>query len=373
MFAEVDILKILHPSQTRWLSVAAVVKRILEQWSALQLFFNSKWLDARLMAAEQIHKDLNDPFIKVYFIFLNHVLPKITSLNQYFQSDKVVLSSLHTSISDTYKDLLLSYMERRYITENDMSEIDPNNRTWFLPKNLIYIGVDAVNELKKPIFIEHKHLLEHFYERCQLFYSVLCVQIKKRYDFNNFILPKMFIFLPKNAVSHNIRYEFPSLADIINNMPRFYNSGDQQLIDDQWRLLPNYNFQLDEIDINEEIDVFWGNLFKYKNPAEDQTFYHLASFVLNILSLPHSNAACERAFSKVNLIKTKTRNKLITTSVNGCLLASQSVKNDGDCIKFVPTKDMLSRMQKNEMYKYEMSRSQVENDFDDDNFVFESL
>ncbi|KAJ8930686.1 hypothetical protein NQ314_016491, partial [Rhamnusium bicolor] len=88
MFVEVDIHKILHPSQSRWLSVAAVVKRILEQWSALQLFFTSKFLDERLLAVEQIHQALHDPFTKLYFMFLNHVLVKITTLNPYFQSEK---------------------------------------------------------------------------------------------------------------------------------------------------------------------------------------------------------------------------------------------------------------------------------------------
>ncbi|CAH0552720.1 unnamed protein product [Brassicogethes aeneus] len=65
-FAEVEIHKILHPSQTRWLSLGQVVTRILEQWPALQLFFNKKYLEERLLAAEQIHSSLNDPFIKMY-------------------------------------------------------------------------------------------------------------------------------------------------------------------------------------------------------------------------------------------------------------------------------------------------------------------
>ncbi|XP_018399003.1 PREDICTED: uncharacterized protein LOC108776788 [Cyphomyrmex costatus] len=38
-FANVKIHKILHPAQTRWLSVESVVVRILEQYEALKLFF----------------------------------------------------------------------------------------------------------------------------------------------------------------------------------------------------------------------------------------------------------------------------------------------------------------------------------------------
>ncbi|KAH1008021.1 hypothetical protein HUJ04_005175 [Dendroctonus ponderosae] len=34
--------------ETRWLSLGQVVSRLLEQWSAPQLFFNEKYLDQRL-------------------------------------------------------------------------------------------------------------------------------------------------------------------------------------------------------------------------------------------------------------------------------------------------------------------------------------
>lgn len=67
------------------------------------------------------------------------------------------------------------------------------------------------------------------------------------------------------------------------------------------------------------------------------TFKKLSRFVLNVISLPHSNADCERIFSKVNLIKTKTRNKLVTPTISGILLAKQRVQ--GDCVNFELSKD----------------------------------
>ncbi|KAJ8932908.1 hypothetical protein NQ314_014352 [Rhamnusium bicolor] len=41
-FAKTEPLKMLHPSQTRWLSLIEVVERILQQWSTLLLYFNEK-------------------------------------------------------------------------------------------------------------------------------------------------------------------------------------------------------------------------------------------------------------------------------------------------------------------------------------------
>ncbi|GBP33760.1 Target of rapamycin complex subunit lst8 [Eumeta japonica] len=46
--------KMLHPSQTRWLSLVAVVERIPEQWDALKLFFTKTWLSEKLISTEII-------------------------------------------------------------------------------------------------------------------------------------------------------------------------------------------------------------------------------------------------------------------------------------------------------------------------------
>jgi hypothetical protein len=60
--------------------------------------------------------------------------------------------------------------------------------------------------------------------------------------------------------------------------------------------------------------------------------------VQNICCLSHSSAEIERIFSKVNLIKTKLRNKLVTKTVEGLILAKDLLKvngvNGGNCYAF---------------------------------------
>ncbi|KAL5237008.1 hypothetical protein ACI65C_004418 [Semiaphis heraclei] len=107
-FLNIDVHKILHPSQTRWLSLASVVERLLEQWDALKLFFTNKWISDKLLSSETIYNQLMDPFTKGYFYFLQWILPKFTTLNQYFQTDNIVLNTLHKKMEITFKDILLS-------------------------------------------------------------------------------------------------------------------------------------------------------------------------------------------------------------------------------------------------------------------------
>ena len=86
-------------------------------------------------------------------------------------------------------------------------------------------------------------------------------------------------------------------------------------------------------------------------------------YVLDILSLPHSNAECERIFSKYNLIKTKSRNRLIIKTINGTILASQLVKDQGGCPKINPSAAMLSKVNKS-MYSNICESSESNSDDD---------
>ena len=106
-----------------------------------------------------------------------------------------------------------------------------------------------------------------------------------------------------------------------------------------------------EISSEDQPDTFWGKLKKWESPIGENEFAFLSQFALDALCLPHSNADCERVFSKVNLIKTKTRNRFLTEIINGSLLAAQCVKEKGDCIAFIPTDDMLSRMTSGTLYQ----------------------
>lgn len=82
------------------------------------------------------------------------------------------------------------------------------------------------------------------------------------------------------------------------------------------------------------------------------------------MSIPHSNTACEKVFSKVNPIKTRERNKLIANTINAWLLSSECVKAAGGCGSFCQTQTMLSRFTKASRYP-EKSNDAFEVETDD--------
>ena len=67
----------LCPSQTRWLSLQQCVSRILEQWTALELFFQAEFSEAKNLQSEKILQNLRSPYVKATLEFMDFVLGDI--------------------------------------------------------------------------------------------------------------------------------------------------------------------------------------------------------------------------------------------------------------------------------------------------------
>lgn len=84
-FLNLDHHKILRHYDIRWLSLHSCVNRILEQWSPLKLYFQGQYLEDKKqhVSCEFLFNSFNDDIIKLYFYFLDFVLPitnKFTTL-----------------------------------------------------------------------------------------------------------------------------------------------------------------------------------------------------------------------------------------------------------------------------------------------------
>lgn len=149
-------------------------------------------------------------------------------------------------------------------------------------------------------------------------FCLFLVNIKKRYNFSNYIFDNLSMLAPKNAVSQEYRFLKPSMSPLLQLFSHIVNNSAKSK--NRWLV---------------EKITFWGNLYK------NEGFKSIANFALDVLCVPHSNAECERIFSKINLVKTKPRNRLNNKSLNGCLLTAQAVKEQTNCLNFAPTKAMI--------------------------------
>ncbi|KAF0749373.1 Dimer Tnp hAT domain-containing protein [Aphis craccivora] len=222
-FMEVEPHRML-PSQTRWLSLNMVVSRILEQWDALKLYFTDTWINQRLLSTEEIFK-------------IVHNMVFICRFNQYFQTERVVITNLHKMIISLFQEIF--FLKREYVTKTKLSAINPKMDKFQLIDRQLYLGAKVMSHIDEQNVIANNVCRKYFFERCRLFLQTAACEIQKRYNMDDIILSKLSTLKPKNVFSLEYRDVQPSLIPLIKVVPYIVSNDDTiQLIDDQWRRLP---------------------------------------------------------------------------------------------------------------------------------------
>lgn len=83
---------------------------------------------------------------------------------------------------------------------------------------------------------------------------------------------------------------------------------DIESLNTEWRHLQDVQY-LKNFE-NASFDQFWLEVFQMKNELNEEMFPNLNKLIKGLMCLPHSSAAVERIFSQLNLIKSKSRNRL---------------------------------------------------------------
>ncbi|XP_074035368.1 uncharacterized protein [Leptinotarsa decemlineata] len=155
-FVAVKPHKLLHQAQTRWLSLLPVVKRLLEQLPALQLYFQNAVLNDRLLAAQTIHIKSMDPSTELYLNFLDFVLPYFHDINKEMQSESPKLYLLYERIFTIYKTIMECFIkpdilqltegektssrDKSLDSENKILSLDYENKMNHLTIEEVYLG-----------------------------------------------------------------------------------------------------------------------------------------------------------------------------------------------------------------------------------------
>lgn len=188
------------------------------------------------------------------------MLPKFTQLNKYFQSENVILTNVHERMTLTFKDLLRTYLDPRYVACTPLHDVKPSATENFIRLDNIYLGVEVGKQLELNEVKSQMELGKDFKYRCREFLITACVQIKKRYNFKDSVLEDLTIFAPKKALSAVERERTPSILPFAAKMPRISPADSETLqlqkLDDEWRQIILIDFP-DEIKNEAEVDVFW--------------------------------------------------------------------------------------------------------------------
>lgn len=305
--------KMLQQSQTRWLSLEAVVSRVLEQYEALKSYFRLQDFENDTLnndKARQIYVQLNNPVNELYLEFLHFILPVIIDLNKEYQSQNPKLFLLYSRMESSYKFVLSCYIKPDILNSIEISKLQFRNPINFLPTDSLYFGPKVVIAFQKKILNDSDKKI--FQTNCLNFYCELLKQFHQRFPFNSnevLALKELNFFDPNNI------FKVQSLGPVANYFGSFVKNINE--LDREWRLFQNSDYK-SHLNIVDHV-AFWETNLKVKRGDNNLLFPELYNFVKLLLSLPHSSACVERIFSVINLNKTKTRNRLSTETLCGLL------------------------------------------------------
>lgn len=319
--------KILKTSTTRWLSLQAVVTRILEKWVALQSYF-------LVCEVEDDHSDIGTIIsqglteeTRAYFQFMEFILEQTNTVNVLFQSERPLVHELLVTTRSFLKTVLSNFVKSTVIKTSPLHELSLNDAEILLDVESVYVGPDAEVTLSSMTNVE----IVAFKTCCRKYYVELCQQVMSRVDLTDPVLRAIENINPKNLDRRLLRCI--SCSQTWLQVERRSNLW-------TWSVL-----QQEHVSQELEINAFWGHIFELKNVLQEPVYPDLKAFIGAILSLPHSSACAERIFSRVAIIKTKLRNQLEVPTVNSCMAATGMISGS-DAHLWCPSKELLCNFKK---------------------------
>ena len=392
---------ILYPSKTRWLVMENVCKRLVEQWDALTLYFQSYLLE-NCPPATNIYHGLKDLGIKLHYCFLSYILEIVNSMNLEFQSEGVRIHKYLDVIDSGLSTVMDNFISKGVLKGKYCFEIDHTQPQNFKPIDETYFGARVslmIAENSKPT-AEQMRAISPFRIRALEFYIELCSQIKKRVDFRDDFLNHLKCVSPSNALSGKISSVAPLYLRFSSTI-----HFDIEELDRQWRALFNlpdveeklanyaaslnrgsaskakkgkksvqkdavygfgFSLDIDAEDGNEtdesdenlcdslatkvrndnvpssvettEPSVFWNFLLTQETVFCN--FKVIVAYMRFIMCLPHSSASAERQFSHLKLIRSPLRNKIAPSTINALMHIDRYIP---DVSKWEVPQDVLKK------------------------------
>lgn len=298
----------------------------------------------RCYVAQQLYDMLADRKNFLYLTFLSRILKDLETVNRAFQSEnsnplKLMEDLLHLLRSSL--SILIPPMQLQKVSDKEL--ISFNFKNYVMGAEFLNLGY-TFNEAGTGI---ETNELNNIRERCKAFLVELCKQIQDRLPNNVEILEKMSFLSPENATAQVRR---PDIASLAVHFKSICEDVDSTI--GEWEALHRIEWKE-----TKDVESFWIEVYQNKNALGEPRFGHICKLAISLLSLPFSNATVERAFSLVNIIKDKLRNRLSISSTEAILRVRFHLMKTG-CAAFKPTEAMLNKFNAN-MYQISAENNSV--------------
>lgn len=233
-----------------------------------------------------------------------------------FQTSDPVLHHLHSEVNRLLKSILSDFMKLDVVRSCDPFTVSIDDPNQMVSIDQVYLGIQATTTLYELIDGDPEAAGQRCQEvrkNCLAFMLEVVRQIRQRFKLQDSAYTLLEFLIPQNAVNCHP----PTLLQLFNKFPYLSNVADKEVVDSEWRkqALEESN----EIDPNESSLQFWKRRLDAHTFDGRKKYPNLKKVVGCMMSLPSSNAAVERLFSELKLVKSTMRNSLKRESLVGLI------------------------------------------------------
>ena len=336
---DVPQTKVKKHCPTRWLSLGETCTWVLDNWEPLNEFFSRECEDEKNGATavnseegprsrkKNVLENLKSRTTKLYVLYLKFVINLFDISNQTLQYEPPQVHRQGRLMARLIRELLEMFVKPCALKYKTVQDVDFSQTVNIVDDKDLMVGQQVRAFLEKEKFSSEKK--KQFFSSVKKFLKTACTYLLKN-------LPLDEPFIKHAAVADIDRRDdaqFSSLLHFIEHFPIILPDGvTTDMLDAEFR---KYKYaDLPTFPKKTPMDFQWKSLLKLTDDCNAVLLPNLPKVMVRLLSIPHSNASCERIFSIVRKNRTDFRASMSTEVLQSILILKQA---GGVCYDQKPT------------------------------------
>lgn len=262
-----------------------------------------------LSREERLFMFLSSDLNKAFCLFLLHAIPIFEKPNVLLQSSEPHIHELKSILLDLFKNLISRFVKPSVVKScTSLLETDYHNKSNQKCDSDLIIG-NAAYKLVEKLKEEQKRV---FFSSVRKYFETACDYMLHKFPLKNDVLTHSEVVCMQSLSSAS----FSSVRYFVDRFPSIMVVNERLTVDEEMDILQSQfcAFQFEEVPEHiaqeERMDTKWALVGKMKNSDGSFKYDRLARVMLAILTIPHSNAECERLFSQVKKNRTQFRSSM---------------------------------------------------------------
>ncbi|KAJ8892447.1 hypothetical protein PR048_005027 [Dryococelus australis] len=231
---------------------------------------------------QKVKEQFENPYTKLYLLFLSSILPLFNSLNVFLQQETPVIHQLHSKLNSYFVDVIVQFVKASSVSQSEKDLLLVKFASIKLQKSdtELVIGTKSRTYMKE-VNLNDKRV-KMFYADVRSFYTRWPVKTK---------------FLEHAEVANVCKREnrsFSSIEFLVYQFPKVLTQEETESLETEFS---RFQFESFSFSNSDRINEIWFEISKITDSSGMKMYPSLSKLMMTVILIPHSNSPTERIFS----------------------------------------------------------------------------